>query len=265
MSRKANHRYLRELWLRAFRPRLQFNSVSAPVFVVVLVIVALLSTFGLRTPTGLLAVQLGIPLVTVIGLVACFAILRSRAARAYISALQSPTPDALIALLEKLMARAAAIPDADAFRAQSIAIGYTLYARAGMARAALSGVRWSERAPLIQAVGLGAESLIALFCDEDVERGLELTRRARSLSELGRTVPGSTATRRYHECNAALAEVLAGNDAEEHVQALLTASAAKHLPSLQVIAYAGLVTWAQRQGDRVAIETYRSELRALVC
>jgi hypothetical protein len=124
-------------------------------------------------------------------------------------------------------------------------------------------VRWSERAPVIQAVGLSAESLVALFCDEDVERGLELARRATSLSALARVVPGSAATRRYLACNVALAEVLAGNGAEQHVQALRTASQAKHLPTLQAVAYAGLVTWAQRQGDRAAIDRYRGELRAL--
>jgi hypothetical protein len=264
MSRKENHRYLRSIWLRAFRPRWTFNRWSLALVVVLVVINALFSKFRVfERPNASLLLVVGFPLLVVGALYVMVIFVRARSAHAYVAALQSETPDALIALLEKTLARATQLPDFDAFRAQSLAIGYALYGRAAAAREMLAAVRWSERSPLIQAAGLSAECLIALVCDQDVERGLELTRRATALSDMARAVPGSAATRRAHACHRALAEVLAGSEAEEHVRALRDAIAAKHLPALRIQGYAGLITWAQRQGDAAAIARYRGELHAL--
>ena len=231
----------------------------------------ILAIFGVLYSLGIsdysrrfIALQISCPLLVLSGLAFTLHVMFTRFARAYVKALQSPTPDDLVSLHEASMARAQGkIPDADAILAQCVGLAYVFYGREQQARAALARVRWSERAPLIRAAGVSVQGLIALVCCEDVPRALELMRQVQALSAPGRRVMVSGNSRRYYACNQALADVLSGEASEASLKILRGGSRMQTLPGVQLIAYAGLIVAAQRAGDQAETAELRRELRAL--
>jgi hypothetical protein len=169
----------------------------------------------------------------------------TRLSKAMARALQSPSPEALLAEIGKSR-KPALVADADAFIAQSRAFALALYGEGDRARAVLESIDWRKRSPLVQAAGVASESLIALLCDVDLARGLTLARRARDLADIPALTPGAGASARVYSALVAFAQVLAEDEDISTLPALQRAARAKRYPTLHAIALAGLAVHAER-------------------
>ncbi len=167
----------------------------------------------------------------------------------YVKALQQPTPDALLQVVERSMSMSRALPDIDALSAQSKALAYALYGMEREAARALEGVQWSAKAPLIQAIGLSAEGIIALLCHRDIPQALELTRKARARASIHEALPGAAQTERYHNTCVAVAEVLQNVESPRSVKWLEESAADARFPPLQLLASFGLRVALERAGN----------------
>jgi len=180
-------------------------------------------------------------------------------AKAMASALRAPTPEPFLVLLDKSL-KPARIADMDALAAQSRAMVLALYGEGPRALAVLEPIDWQRRVPLVQAAGVVSESLVALLCDGDFERGLRDARRARSLAQIAPSMPGSKASDRFYSTVLALAQVLAGKEDASTVPTLQSAAKVKALPTLKAIALAGMTAEALRSGPDERAKALRSEL-----
>jgi hypothetical protein len=251
VSKQENQRYLRRLW--------------AGVLLLVLIGLGLMvwSTWRSWRPDALTDPSQLIVHAIPLAFVACALIVAwwsaQRLAKAMASALRAPTPEPFLALLDKSL-KSARIADMDAFAAQSRAVVLALYGEGPRALALLEPIDWQRRAPLVQAAGVVSESLVALLCDGDFERGLRDARRARSLAQIARSMPGSRTSDRFYSTVVALAQVLAGEEDASTVPTLEDAAKAKTLPTLKAIALAGLTAEALRSGPDDRAKALRSEL-----
>jgi hypothetical protein len=174
---------------------------------------------------------------------------QNRIRRTYVRALQQAGPEGLNDIIVRSMKSVGALPDADAFSAQSRAIAYALYGREEDATNALAEVNWGAKAPLIQATGVSAEGIVELLCRRDPQRALELHRRARALAAINPALPGAAQTERYHGACVAVSEVLANAESASSSRWLEQAAADKRFPPLQLLASFGLAIAMDRSGN----------------
>ncbi|HET9955762.1 MAG TPA: hypothetical protein VFQ61_14710, partial [Polyangiaceae bacterium] len=205
---------------------------------------------SLAVPAALLVVFLGIVQV------------RQRAQRqAYWSALREPSVEPLIRCIERSMAMAKRLPDVDAFSAQARAMAYAFYERHADAVTALESVDWLAKAPLVQAVGVSADSLVTLFCERDPDRAAELCRRALILADVSPLLPGAKQTRQYHATCLAVAEALRGAPSGDSIAALESGARERRYPPLQLLAHFGLAVSAEGQGELLRAGGHREFLK----
>jgi hypothetical protein len=246
VSKPSNTRYLWKLWLkpliwivvagafvwRAIAAGAVDGSYLVPVFVLLVVLGTV--AFGLQRARGL--------------------------GKEMRLALTAPTAAPMLDVIDRSF-KGARVSDADAYLAQSRANALALFGDASGARAALSAVDWQRRAPMIQAAGVAAESLVMLLCDGDATDGLAEARRAQALAELP-AAPGAASSDRYFATVVALGQTLTNEPDASTVPALERARATKHLPTLQAMALAGLAAYAQHRGTPDEAATAQSELAA---
>lgn len=187
---------------------------------------------------------------------------RAGARKAYLTALAEPTPEPLLAVVERSARLMRRLPDGDALAAQARAFAWALYGRGPEAFRAISEVSWGARAPLIHAVGLSAEAVTEALCRRDAPRALELAQRARALASLSARLPGAAQTARYHETCVGLCEVLAGVETPEGVARLEESAEDPRFPPLQLVAAYALAIARERSGDGERAARLRAFLRA---
>jgi len=100
------------------------------------------------------------------------------------------------------------------------AIAYALYGREQEAVRSLGAVDWNRKAPLIQAIGLSAESVVELLCRREPVRAVELARKARAMSSVNGAIPGSAQSQRYHDTCVAVGEALSNIEAPTGIRVL---------------------------------------------
>ena len=204
----------------------------------------------------------GLLVVLALGAGVLLALVRRASARSeYLKALASPASEALIEAVEKSMRPLKRLPDRDAFLAQSKAIAYALYGCERDAVRALGTVEWNRKAPLIQAVGLSAESVVELLCRRAAPQALELARRASEKSNLSAAFPGSAANRRYYAACVAVSEALSNVESPSGIQVLEQSAADGRYPPLQILATFGLAAAMERSGERERAAQLRDRLR----
>lgn len=255
-NRRENHSYLSRRVLEA----LGRSASRRKIFAVWLVLIAAFIagawaglfeplTRSPPSPTALPVAAAGLVVVVVAGILVA-ARLRLAGIRAgHLRALQAPGPGPLVEQIERTLKSSAAIPDADAFTAQSKALAFALYGDGAGAARALETVRWGEKAPLVQAVGLSAEGLVALLCHRDAARSLELTRKARALASIDERLPGAAQSARYHGTCVAVGEAVRGDVSAAGLQHLEASAADPRFPLLQVLAAFGLAATLERSGE----------------
>jgi hypothetical protein len=133
--------------------------------------------------------------------------------------------------------------------AHSRVIGLALYGREHEAMDALAAVRWTDRAPLVQAMGVCAEGIVELLCRRAPARALELTRKARALASVAGGVPGAAQSARFYGSCVAAAAAVAGEASASDLALLGESRALAQLPILQLLATFGLAVAAERVGD----------------
>ncbi len=242
-----------------------FRGVYKPRFGVTILSVGFALAMLVGFETGVLA-SMPVWLLPLIVAVAIFgsAFFRRGAARAsYVRGLQAPEPGPLVASVDKTLAAARALPDHDAYLAQSRAVAYVLYGRGDEAMRALAAVDWNAKAPIIQAIGVSAEGLVALFCRRDAARALELCRQARALASVSGVVPGASQTARYHGVCVGVCEAVAGSITTDPRKALEEAAAEVKYPSLQLFACFGLALVREQEGNQAGARALRDYIAAM--
>lgn len=268
MSKKENHWYLFAAMLRPLGKSARPGVWTIGLW---LVLVALLAIgFQARALEGVLknASSPGfVPIFAfvVVGLAfgATLALRRWRqsALRAeYLSALKHAGPEKLIDVVAAAMKHARALPDADAFSAQSRAIAYALYGNGREAMSALAEVSWGGRAPLVQAVGLSAEGIVELLCRRDARRALELHTKARALASVSSSLPGAAQSERHHGACIAVCEALLNTESPTSLNWLEEAAADARFPQLQLLASFGLAAALDHAGNVERASQLRAQI-----
>jgi hypothetical protein len=230
-----------------------FFVVSRAVFLLGLfaVIAAWVSTISIRdtNPLALVASVLSVALAF-----AALVYVRAYAARVYarklyLAALQEPEPIATVEVVEELRRTwgfgMAAMVTLQVVEGQALA--HALYGRGAAAMSVLSTLHWPAQTMPARAQGLWVEGVIALLCDRDAARGLEL---ARSALELAQKWPLTRAVRDNYTALVALGETCAGHDLSIAARQSAERAARKNssVPS-QLIAHLTLALDAERRGD----------------
>jgi hypothetical protein len=206
-------------------------------------------------PTSSLPVTLVITFAFLFGFVS---VARWRAKRALLAALQSPDPTALVTAVTKQIS--SRLPDRDAYVAQVQALAYAVYGRAAEARRALAQVEWSARVPIVAALGYFAEAWVVLLCDRNVAGARRLFNEAALRSSVNARVPGSAPLQVTYAVNAAVCDVLEGDQTTQHV-AVLEYAVSHHVnPYTRLLAAMALAASMDAAGNA----TKASELRAFI-
>ncbi len=257
MNKKENHWYILDITAqalkRSFRPRVWQIVVWLALITLLLMAVetgALDQVFKRADSPAFVSVSTLLIAGLALGIGLAFRQWRlSRTRASYWKALQYPHPDALLEVVAQAVGRARALPDADAFHAQSKAIAYALYGRGDNAMQTLAEINWGTRAPLIQAAGLSAEGIVQLICFGDVSSALALTTKAQNLASLSSALPGAAQSSRYHGTCVAVSEALLGRESSESVRTLEAAAADPRFPPLQLLASFGLAAALDHSGS----------------
>src|SRR5262245_52162447 len=187
MSKRENHWYLVGATLQTmaaarrgmFRPRLLLLWV---LIVFVFIVAWQLLSESSVDPTAISTANSFLMAALLIGVVVRVVWIRVKYRADLRAALQQPTPDRLMGVIDHSMKRARAHPDVDALTAHTKAVGLALYGQTDEAFRVLAAVPWQAKAPMVQAAGLSAESIVELLCRRAPGRALELARRAQALS-----------------------------------------------------------------------------------
>lgn len=183
---------------------------------------------------------------------------RWRAKRALLVALQSPDPVALVTAATKQVS--SRLPDRDAYVAQVQALAYAVYGRAAEARRVLTQVDWSARVPIVAALGYFAEAWVVLLCDRNVAGARRLFSEAEKLSVVNIRVPGAATVQVTYAVNAAVCDVLEGDQTTQHVGVLEHAVFHHTSPYVRLLAATALAA----SMDAVGNAAKASELRAFI-
>lgn len=173
--------------------------------------------------------------------------------------LRSESPEGITAWMRR-STRFTFVPDKDAILAHTCALACILYADYDAARAALRGVEWEHRVPMIRAL---KHSLGALLCYLEAARydtGLEYAREAREMGRISGVFPGSRMSADAFESYVEIGEILCGDSTDEKVVSLEHRQVS--LPTLGKL----LIAWAlavayDRRGDHVKAEAARRFIR----
>jgi hypothetical protein len=263
MSKKENHWYILGATVDALRKSMRPRAWQIGLWLFLVALLVALEPLLEENANSPAFVPVTTVLVAGLAVGAGFALQRwrlSRARSAYLKALQHAGPEKLIDAIVRSMTSARALPDADAFSAQSRAIAYALYGRGEDAVNALAEINWGARAPLIQAVGLSAEGIVELLCRRDAQRALEVNRKARALASVSGVLPGAAQSTRYHETCVAVGEALLHTESPKSLKWLEEAAADGRFPPLQLLASFGLAVALDHSGNAERA----SQLRALV-
>lgn len=270
MSKRENHWYIIGASTHALGrlPRVSQVRATWPLLLALLVVLVLMVTVQLSQDQTAPAVPPEVfPfLIAALALAATLAFARwkARSVRTnYMRALQHAGPERLIEELERSMQAASALPDVDAFTAQSKAIGYALYGRDEDATRTLAKVTWVDKAPLIQGIGLSAQGVVELLCRRDVRRALELHRKAQALASVSHLVPGAAQSDNYHATCVAVAEVLLQAASPASLERLERSAGDVRFPPLQLLATFGLAAAHELSGDANRAAELRARLRAM--
>lgn len=185
-------------------------------------------------------------------------VVRWRAKRAMLAALQSPEPAALVAVVAKQIG--ARLPDRDAYVAQVQALAYAVYGRAAEARRALTQVDWSARVPLVASLGYFAEAWVVLLCDRNVAGARRLFTEAAARAAVNPRVPGAATVQTTYAVNFAVCDVLSGDQSTQHTAVLEQAVSHHVSPYGRLLAAMGLAALMEATGNA----TKASELRAFI-
>ena len=269
MSKRENHWYLINNVVRALGRGANPGGVTVGVWLfLVVVFVAAYKVGALdwlqqnaNSPLAVIGAGVGLTLLLVaVGLV--MARVRQNGFRgSYWKALASPTPEPLLRLAEQAAATMKAMPDGDALGAHERVMACALYGDEPRAAAALAGIDWKSRAPLIQAIGSSSEAVRVLLCRRDARRFLELTRLARAQASVSAMVPGAAQTERYFNTCVAMGEALLDLGAPKNLKWLEESAADDRFPALQLLASLGLAVALERSGDTARASQLRDFLR----
>ncbi|XXF81099.1 hypothetical protein P2318_15450 [Myxococcaceae bacterium GXIMD 01537] len=252
MSKQENHRYLAGSVLEAIGANRQRHSKAFALGLWVGVI----AFFVLVYRTGVYQSPLFVPvasgalvLIALSGGLLLGRARRTRSRSAYLQSLGSPEPASLIQVIEDSASLTRGQPGMDALLAHSKAIAYALYGREQEATQALGTIPWASRAPMIQAVGLSAEGIVALLCRRDASHARELFQKARERSSVSAAIPGAAQTLRFHNTLVALSEVFLDLQPTAGMEVLEKSARNDQFPALQLLASFGLAAALERAGD----------------
>lgn len=247
-NQRENHRYLANLALGGGR-KLEFHRRLLFPMVVLALFVAALHVLFPSPPSTL--VMPALFLVTVGYLLSAAWRMRRR----MLKALQSPGPEALLAVATKTSSPG--MPDSDAWLAQARALAFAVYGRPTEARHALSQIDWSSRAPLIHAQGHFSEAWIALLCDRNIKRARKLIQEARARASISSKLPGATTAKQTYEIALVVCEILSGQSPPGATELLEDAVANHVSPYTRLLAAMGLAQLMETLGNAARAEQLR--------
>ncbi len=188
---------------------------------------------------------------------------RRQGTEGYRRALAQASVQPMLALVEDDCTKLRMSSDVDALRAQSTAMSHAVFGNPEAARSALAAVDWTNRAPVVQAMGVSGRSLIALLCDHDAATALTLARRARSLAEMKGYMPGARAAAVGHATFVAVSEACADSLTLKGLRQLEQSANDQHQPLLQALSYYALAVQLARSGEADAALRAQAKLLEL--
>jgi hypothetical protein len=168
---------------------------------------------------------------------------------AYCRALQNERPEQLVSVLEAGRRRSPTDAETAAVFAKGLAYAYAVYGDEDKAREALRKVDWAKKPPLVQALGVQAEALVALLCNADAQGALRLSERARALSAVSVLIPGAAQNRKFLGIFVAVCEAHLGKISDQRKRWMQEALVDQRDPILQALSAWGLAIEAESEGD----------------
>jgi hypothetical protein len=178
----------------------------------------------------------------------------------YLAALEEPEPIAAVEVVDELRRTWSfgMTGAANLYTAEGRALVHALYGRGAAATSELATVHWPAQPIGARAQGLWVEAVIALLCESDGPRGLEL---ARSATELATRFPLTNVARDNYAALVALGETCTGNDlSTAHVESTRRATRQNLSIPSRLVAHLALALDAERRGGDDAA-SHRDVLR----